>query len=545
MAAKHILYLTNTGLVSLVARGGRLTGRRVFAANAPGRDDFASYLEDVNDLATHVLTDLAEEDFRLDTIPHLGGKDREAVLSRKLAQIFRNSPYRHALAQGREPDGRRDDRVVYTAITNGELLRPWIEILEKHRVPLEGILSSAVFSEKLLPDLGLTFPHTLLVTFTPGDAIRQTYFREREIKFSRLTPVDLEEGDTLGGLLAGETARTWQYLDSQRYFTPADRLEVCVLVHAKDRAAVEPALRDFNQIHYRLVDIEQAAGKLGLKPPPIGSSAEELLAHELLQRGADNHFAPPESRRFAQVRRFKIGLQALSACVLAAGLGYGGWNLFLALQNREKDEQTGQRVAALRQEHEQILRAMPTQGVAGETMRDTVAFYAGALRGYPSVGEFLVPVSGALERFPRVHLTQLAWQAAENDAAMPALQPTQPRNLPPVKALAKSGEGAPPPGAAKGTGDAADSPFVPGRVAVALFEATVRVDGSDFRPALAEVEGLIKAINGLKGYKAAIVDSPLDITPKVAILGRFADAPASPSEARFTFKVTRTSEAAP
>ena len=62
---------------------------------------------------------------------------------------------------------------------------------------------------------------------------------------------------------------------------------------------------------------------------------------------------------------------------------------------------------------------MPTQGVAGETMRDTVAFHAGALRGYPSVGEFLIPVSGALERFPRVHLTQLAWQAAENDAAMP------------------------------------------------------------------------------------------------------------------------------
>ena len=104
---------------------------------------------------------------------------------------------------------------------------------------------------------------------------------------------------------------------------------------------------------------------------------------------------------------------------------------------------------------------------------------------------------------------------------------------------------APSPPAAKGTGDAADSPFVPGRVTVALFEATVRVDGSGFRAALAEVEGLMKAINGLKGYRASIVDSPLDITPKVAILGRFADTPTSPSEARFTFKVTRTSEAAP
>jgi len=543
MAAKHILYLTNTCLVSLVARGGRITGRRVFAMNATGRDEFDGYAKGLNGLATHVLTDLAEEDFRLDTIPHLGGKDREAVMSRKLAQIFRNSPYRHAIAQGREAEGRRDDRVIYTAITNGELLRPWIEILEKHRVPLEGVHSSAVFSERLLPDLGLTFPHTLLVTFTPGDAIRQTYFREREIKFSRLTPVDLEEGDTLGGLLAGETARTWQYLDSQRYFSPADRLEVCVLVHAKDRASVEPALRDFNQIHCRLVDIEQAAAKLGLVPPPLGSSAEDLLAHELLKRGADNHFASPESRRFAQVRRFKIGLHVLSACVVAAGLGYGGWNLFLALQNSAKDEQTGLRIAALRQEHDQILGAMPAQDVAGGTMRDTVAFYASALRGYPSVGEFLVPVSRALERFPRIRLTQVAWQAADSDSTMPSLLPNLPRNPPPVKAMAKAGDAAQ--AAAPRPAEPADTPFVPGRVTVALLEATVRIDGTGFRAALSEVEGLIKDINGMKGYRASMVDSPLDITPKVAILGRFAEAPMAQTEARFTFKVTRTSEAAP
>ena len=37
-------------------------------------------------------TDLAEEDFRLDTIPHVGSRDRQAVMARKLTQVFRNSP---------------------------------------------------------------------------------------------------------------------------------------------------------------------------------------------------------------------------------------------------------------------------------------------------------------------------------------------------------------------------------------------------------------------------------------------------------------------
>ena len=39
-----------------------------------------------------------------------------------------------------------------------------------------------------------------MVTLSPGGAMRQTYFRDGEIKFSRLTPVDLEEGQTLGAI---------------------------------------------------------------------------------------------------------------------------------------------------------------------------------------------------------------------------------------------------------------------------------------------------------------------------------------------------------
>ena len=60
-------------------------------------------------------------------------------------------------------------------------------------VPLAGIHSAAAFSGQLLAALQLEFPHTLLVTFTPGSGIRQTYFRDKEVRFSRLTPLDLED----------------------------------------------------------------------------------------------------------------------------------------------------------------------------------------------------------------------------------------------------------------------------------------------------------------------------------------------------------------
>ncbi|MET0209134.1 MAG: hypothetical protein ABW220_08825, partial [Burkholderiaceae bacterium] len=203
--ATHFLYLTNTRMVSLTARGGRLVARREFAVSGDGMEDFERHLKGLKDMPTRLITDLVEEDFRLDTIPHVSGRDREAIISRKLAQICRGTPYKAAMPLGREPEGRRDDRVLYTAITNAEVLRPWLEAIERLRVPLAGIHSAAVFSGNLLTELDLVFPHELLVTFTPGEAVRQTYFRDREIRFSRLTPIDLEEGQTLGAMLAEET----------------------------------------------------------------------------------------------------------------------------------------------------------------------------------------------------------------------------------------------------------------------------------------------------------------------------------------------------
>jgi hypothetical protein len=137
--ANHFLYLTNSRLVSMVTQGKRIVARREFAVSGAGAAEFERYLAGMAEIPAHLFTDLTEEDFRLDTVPHVSARDREAIVGRKLAQIFRSTPYRHAVMQGREAEGRRDDRVIYTAITNAEVLRPWVEAIERHKVPLGGI----------------------------------------------------------------------------------------------------------------------------------------------------------------------------------------------------------------------------------------------------------------------------------------------------------------------------------------------------------------------------------------------------------------------
>ena len=533
---RHFLYLTNTRLVSMTTQGKRIVARREFAVSGAGAAEFEHHVARHAPAPTHFFVDLADEDFRLDNIPHVGAGDRAAVLARKLQQIFRSTPYRYAQMQGRETEGRRDDRVLYTAVTNPEALRPWLDVLDRHQAPLEGIYSAAVFSSVLLQELDLDFPHTLLVTFTPGEAMRQTYFKGGEIKFSRLTPLDLSEGQGLGAFVAEETMRTWQYLDSLRHFGPEDRLEACVLIHASDRATVQPELRDFAQLQYRALDIEQASMKLGLKPPPLDSTAEEVMVHLFLLRAAENHFASAEQRRHAIVRRARTRILQASGAILAAGVIWGGYHVALSMQGADAEDRVEQQLAAVQREHDEIVRSTPSLGVGGSTMRDTVAFYNGSIKSFPALSDFVSPISGVIGRHPGVRLTQLSWMATDDAKAMPQMGSATPsRQVPPVKALAKSADAA---GAAQPQ-DPANAPFAGGRYEVALLEATVSVGADDFRGAIGLAQKLAEEIGSLPGMSADVVESPLDLRSSLQLQGRLDPAQPSTMETRFVLRVVR------
>jgi len=537
---KHFIYLTNSRLVSLVTQRKHIVARREFAVSGAGAAAFEMYLGNLRDVATHLFTDLAEEDFRLDTIPHVGARDREAILARKLAQIFRNTPYRHASLQGRETEGRRDDRVLYTEITNPEVLRVWLEMLDKLQVPLAGIHSAAVFSEVMLEELDLLFTHTLLVTFTPGDAMRQSYFRDRKIKFSRLTPIDLEEGQSIGTMIAEETTRTWQYLDSLRNFGPDDRLEVCILVHPNERKLIEHELRDFAQLQYRILDIEQVAQKLGLKPAPLDSASEEVMVHLFLLRRAENHFAAEDLRRYSILRGARRALGAAAGLVLAASIGWAAWNLAPVLKASEAELRTAQQVNALNREHNEIIKSLPSFGVGGTTMRDAVAFYNSAVRGFPTLPAFLVPISNVLRGHSSMRLTQIAWIATDDAKATPKLLRTQARDAPPVRAVGKASER---PGPATPE-DPPNPPFAGGRYQVALLEGSLRVNANDFRGATAEVEKLAADIGRIEGFRAEVVEGPLDVSPSKQLQGRFTDRLPATMETRFVLRVVQQKEPA-
>lgn len=547
--SKHYFYLTNDKLISLVIRNNALVSRENFGVGDIQTQDVEEQIAKYASFPTHLVTDLIEEDFRLDTIPHLRGSDQEAVLDRKLGQIYRTSPYRHAIVQGRETEGRRDDGVFLHAVTNPELLKPVLGLLERKRVPLEGIYSSAVLSSRLLKALDLFFPHTMLVTIIPDFGLRQTYFKNGQIKFSRLTPIIYDESRSVGQLIAAETSRTWQYLDSLRYFEEAAALEVLLLLHERDSAMIQEAISSYPMLRYRILNINDVATKLKVSPAPTSSHAEEVFCHLYARSSLENHFATPVETRFAIFRRTRIAIFGATAAVLAVGVVGAAFNFYNLTRITQEIDHRSRREDALRSEYQEAVKSMRAQKSATDTVRDTSTFFNSQIRPAPAApGRMLNEIAKVLDNYSLVRIDQILW-ATNND---PTFMPTTPQGFGAVNAglagtaqvtsdnksrttalLSASAAGPPT------SIDNLSNPQLTGnKYHIALIDAAIQPFDGDVRSALAEIDRLIKELGKNAEFTVRAVKLPVD-TGSAASLKVIDRSAVTATQAAFTLHIAR------
>ena len=217
-------------------------------------------------------------------------------------------------------------------------------------------------------------------------------------------------------------------------------------------------------------------------------------------------------------------------------MAWGGYNLTRFFSSTEADQRLTRQLNTINREYDEITRSLPSFGVGGSTMRDAVTFYNQSIRGFPSIGEFLRPLSLVLQQHPNVRMGQLAWQATDNAKTTPVLGASSSRSIAPsVRAVAKTMDAA----ADASAPDAANPPFAGGRYQVALIEATVHVPNNDFRGATRLVDELAADIGKQPGFHADVVEPPLDVRPSFSLQGRHAEREKDVMEPRFVLRIVR------
>ena len=436
MAARRVFVVSGAGLSAYHRHGSKLLGPVSFRADEGGLAEFARYLERFPDEVTHIVANLVEEEFREETVPHVLAWERRALLRSRAARAFPGARHLHATRLGRDPDGRRDDRVLLSAITRSESLAPWLAPMAEHRVPLAGIHSPAMLTAAMLKAIGAVGDHVLVVSLHPGGGLRQTCFRHGKLRFSRLAALAHPAAEKHESRVLSEIERTRRYLGNLRSGESGAHLDVHLLSHGEPLETLrrELAVRDIGgngaddaygkdtPARYVVVDLATVARKLDLRRWDDEASADRLFVHLLASRPPRNHYATPDQIRRHSVLRIGLALKAASAGLVAATCLFGGT---VALEGAATSEHA--RVLALHTAlYERRYRAAqaalpPTPAEPAELERVVSAAHALRRRRADPV-DLLAQMSNTLAGFPRVHVEAISWRTSA-DAEAPVGAP--------------------------------------------------------------------------------------------------------------------------
>lgn len=220
MTAKRILLLDGTCLTAYYWNAGRIKIEGEFRQEPVGIEAFANYLKKHRSSLFYMLADVAEEGFQLEDLPYVQGSDRNALLQRRLSQYFYSTPLATAISLGRNKDGRRNEKLLFAALTRIETFTPWLDTLHEAEVILAGVYSIPLVLAGCGPRLLGEGGPVLFVSLSRG-GVRQSFFDQGKLHFSRLSQLATRSIDEVGRVCAAESAKIFQYLVAQRQLPAA------------------------------------------------------------------------------------------------------------------------------------------------------------------------------------------------------------------------------------------------------------------------------------------------------------------------------------
>lgn len=221
MAAQHILYLSPSGLTAFaIARSG-IEALQRFSLD-DGLEHFDSFLSTLAaGTRLSLLVDLPDEAHHLETLPFIRGRDRRPMLARRQEHLFGDTPFRSYLSLGRERSGRRDERILFAALTRPATIQPWLQRIVQSPCILAEVVSTSFLSQALAAPLHSGATPFLLVHTTPA-GLRVSCFENSQLRFSRLTVSAAAQDHPDASFVHDEIRRSFDYLLSQR-IVPRDR----------------------------------------------------------------------------------------------------------------------------------------------------------------------------------------------------------------------------------------------------------------------------------------------------------------------------------
>jgi len=480
MKNSRLLYLCANHLTAFRWCSGELTGEGKFAATIDGQQQFVDYLGQHRRSVFAILANVAEEGFQIETIPFLRGSDRQAVIKRKLGQLFFNAALTSSLSLGYEKTQRKDERVLLAALTDKAFFAPWLDAIANTRAALSGTYSPPLLAPSLLRQLGIGGDPCLLLT-VQDQSIRQSYLEKGQLIFSRLTPL---QSNRIAQSFSAEAQKLQQYLVSQRLLARHQSIDVHLLAHTNDFRAIEQSCSDSATIRYHLLDIEDCAKRTGLKIAPPDSHCEQLFLNLLVRAPPRSQFADDAQLHSNHLRQIRAALYGTGAAVLLGCLLLSGKLLFDALSVNQQSATLDSEATLARVRYGEIVETFAPIPTDHETLRRVIDRYHALEKTNATPVGLYREITRALHDAAAVEIDSIDWQI----------------------------------GGDAGTASAAAS--VPSDSETAIVRGTLRLGtNASARQLLAAFNALVESLKANPKLQVAVLQRPFDIESAKSLKG--------------------------
>lgn len=501
---RRLLFFPGHRIIAYEWDRGRFRHIHAFEPDDAGRAAFRAWLEQAPRTPVQLLLDVIEEEFHVDHVPHVIGRDRVELYRRTAQKHFRNTEFRYITAQDRQESGRRDDRVLVAGLTNPELLKVWLTIIDTVRVPLKGIHSLPLLGERLLPHLGAARTRrALVVSQQIPSTLRQSYYEGGRLRFSRLVPGRYRDAAGFVEFVRRELDQTLHFLETQRFRRREDAIDVFVIAGEDVYQELRDGMASSDSVTCHLVPLKRLAARVGIRGEPPGGFADTVFAQVLLrQRRPANHYGLPRLRRHFFVQRARQALRwTAAALVLAAAAVVGGtWLQGQVYEGAAREARA--RAAGFEELYQERLRQLAEFDYRAVDVKNAVDLMdrldAVATR---DPGRMMARVGAVLDRHPDIVLDALTWLLS----LRPDLQFESGRD------------------ATAAGGDAGLPQIVSAGAPVyhyALIEGDVVGFGGDYRRAVDVFERFVAGLEGEAAFgRVEVLKAPFDLRPDSGVSG--------------------------
>lgn len=357
--SKRIAFFPGHRMLTYEWERGRCLRELAFEPDEEGMERFRAWLQEAPKQPLQLLLDVIEEEFHVEHVPHVIGRDRIDLYKRTAEKRFRSTPYRYVRRLGRLKSGRRDDEILVAGMTNPQLLQPWLDIIDETTAPLRGIYSLPLTGQYLVGALGFVKRPVLLVSQQVESTVRQSYYERGQLRFSRLVPGRYEDVAGFADFVEREIEQTLHYLTSQRIRRRQDTVDVVVVARADDCTTLQTRLGDVDGAVFHLLPYEHIGRKLGSSDVGGSDFADRVFVHSLSrQRLPSNHYGLNTLRRQFFAQRARLALAGMTAAMLLAAAVLAGSAFLQVEANKAGAEEARARATMFERRYESRLQEL-------------------------------------------------------------------------------------------------------------------------------------------------------------------------------------------